>query len=81
MLREIMDEWVVIPMGERLLEFDGIIELNESAAFLWKLLEKNRDSDELVNALIEKYKIDRSHSEKEVKQFLVLLEQKELLEE
>ena len=35
MLREVMNEWMIIPMGERLLEFNGISKLNESGVLLW----------------------------------------------
>ena len=38
MLRSIAGTHVVIPLGERVVDFNGILTLNETGAFLWELL-------------------------------------------
>lgn len=81
MLREVMGEWLVIPMGERLLEFNGLSKLNESGALLWKALERNISKEELVNALLEEYEVDRQQAAQEVETFLDALRENKMLEE
>lgn len=81
MLREVMNEWMIIPMGERLLEFNGISKLNESGVLLWKMLEKGAAKNELVSALLEVYEVDALQAEGEVNKFLEALRENKMLEE
>ena len=81
MLREVMNEWMIIPMGERLLEFNGISKLNESGVLLWKILEKGAEKNELVRALLETYEVDAIQAEGEVNKFLEALRENKMLEE
>jgi hypothetical protein len=39
-LRNIVDEWIVMPTGTNIQNFEAAIVLNEVSAFLWRLLEK-----------------------------------------
>ena len=39
-LRKVADSYVVVPVGELTLDFNGIINLNETGAFLFGLLQK-----------------------------------------
>lgn len=80
-LREIMDEYMIIPMGERLLEFNGISKLNESGVLLWRILEKGATHEMLVNALLEEYEVEREQAENEVNKFLEALRANQMLEE
>lgn len=80
-LREIMDEYMIIPMGERLLEFNGISKLNESGVLLWRILEKGATNEVLVDALLEEYDIDKAQAEIEVNNFLEALKANQMLEE
>ena len=36
MLRKVADCYVVVPIGEAVAEFNGMINLNEVGAFLWR---------------------------------------------
>jgi hypothetical protein len=53
MLREIAGQWVVVPLGSRVVEFNSIMTLSETGAFLWRLLEKGTTEDEMVQAILE----------------------------
>ena len=37
-LRKVADSYVVVPVGKLTLDFNGIINLNETGAFLFELL-------------------------------------------
>ena len=39
-LREVAGSYLVVAVGEAVKRFNGVINLNETGAFLWRLLEK-----------------------------------------
>lgn len=80
MLREVAEQWVVIPLGERVIEFNGIMTLSESGAILWKLMENNATEEELIRAVLEEYNIDEETAKKDIHEFVFSLKDKELLE-
>ena len=38
-LRQVADTWVVLPLGESSVDFNGMLTLNNSGAMLWRVLE------------------------------------------
>ena len=40
MLRQVAGQHIVMPLGQKALDFNCAITLNESGAFLWSVLEK-----------------------------------------
>ena len=49
----------VVPIGQRRMDFDGMITLNESGALIWKCLETGMDSVGIADAILEEYDADR----------------------
>ncbi len=80
MLREVAGQWVVVPLGERVVEFNGIMTLSESGALLWKVLEKDVLEEELVQAVLKEYSIDAETAKKDVQEFIGTIRKKDLLE-
>ena len=80
MLREVAGQWVVIPLGERVVEFNGIMTLSESGALLWKVLEKEVLEEELVQAVLMEYSIDKETATSDVLEFTTRLREKGLIE-
>lgn len=79
-LRKIAEEDIVIPIGNNIADFNGVVRLNESAAFLWKKLQEEIIKDDLIKALIKEYKIDEDLAIKDVEQFINILEQNKVIE-
>lgn len=79
MLREVAGQWVVVPLGERVVEFNGIMTLSESGAMLWKLLEKDTTEDELVRKLLSEYVIEESIAREDVNKFISDIREKQLI--
>lgn len=79
-LREIVDTWVAIPIGVRVVEFNAIISLSESGASLWKMLQGGADETELAKFLISEYDVDEVTANKDVKEFVQEISNKGLLE-
>lgn len=70
MLREIAGQSVVVPLGSRVVEFNGIMTLSESGALLWRELEKGASIDEMVDVILSEYDIDRETARNDVEQFV-----------
>ena len=79
-LRKIAGEDIVVPIGNNIADFNGVIRLNESAAFLWKVLQEEISKVDLVNSLIEEYGIDKSLATNDVEGFLNILEEHKAIE-
>ena len=77
-LREVAGENVVIPAGDDL-NLNLMITLNETGAFLWKLLEQNTDEDALVAALLAEYDVDEASARTHVTAFIAKLKEQDFL--
>lgn len=69
-LRQVAGNYIVVAVGEAVKTFNGVINLNESSAFLWKKLESGAEESELVEALLGEYDVERATAEKDVKLFI-----------
>lgn len=81
MLREISGAWVVVPVGQASVDFNGLINLNETAAFMWQGLSNNITPCELVSAITEKYDVSKEKAEADVSAFIDKLREADLLDE
>jgi len=81
MLREVAGQWLVVPLGESVINVNGIITLSESGAILWKELESgDADEDKLADALMQEYEIDHGTALESVREFLDDLKEKGIAE-
>ncbi len=80
MLREIAGQQVVVPLGKRVVEFNGIITLSESAALLWRMLEEGASETEMVEAIVKEYDIDTSTAVNDIKDFIESMKFKDLID-
>lgn len=81
LLRQIAEDYVIIPTGKTALEFNGMITVNEQGAFLWQQLLSETTEEQLVDALLEDYETDRLTAQADVKDFLNILRHCKILSE
>lgn len=82
LVREVAGSTLAIPVGEEAGSFGGMLRLNETGVFLWRLLEKEATVDSLVDALLGEYEgVDRDTAAKDVEAFLVSLRKNGILDE
>ena len=72
-LREVADTWVVMPLRTDVLDFSGMVRLNNSGAMLWKILEQGASRDELIQAITERYDVSEEQAERDLDEFLGVL--------
>lgn len=80
MLRNINEDWIVVPMGERLKEFNGIMKTNQSGSFIWRLLEAKKSKEEIIAAMLEEYDINEETAILEYDAFIQVLKEANILE-
>lgn len=73
-LRQIVKEWIVVPIGNKASQAACMLSLNESSALLWKALEDGCDEDALTELLCAKYLVDKDTAFSDVRGFLRKLE-------
>ncbi|MEQ8154199.1 MAG: PqqD family protein [Clostridiaceae bacterium] len=81
MLREIVDTWVVVPLGERVVEFNGLMTVSETGALLWKGIEEGKNVGSLVDSIIAEYDIDKETASADTLEFIAAIEKNGLLEQ
>lgn len=69
-LRQVAGAWMVLPLGSATLDFNGMLTLNASGLLLWRLLEAGKGSEDMVEALLSAYEVDRETARADVEEFL-----------
>lgn len=69
-LRNIADEYIVVPVGENTFDLNGIINLNEVAAFLWENMQTTISEEDLVKKLLDNYDVSKKKAKADVEEFI-----------
>ena len=69
-LRQVADEYLLIPVGEAALKISGMISLSESGYLLYQKLQSECDMDGLVRALMDEYEVEEAVAREDVEAFL-----------
>lgn len=72
-LRVVGGESVVVPVGALCKTFHGMINLNETGAFLWKFFTEEHSAEEAIDALCSEYDVDRERAGIDVDKFISIL--------
>lgn len=80
LLREVGGTHVVVPIGERVVDFNGLVTLNETGRFLWERLMDGSDEASLVRALTDEYEVNDDDAVHDVHAFVCDLADKGLLD-
>ena len=81
-LREIADEYILVPVGEVALKPHGMITVSESGYVIWqKLCEGDCSEGELVKSLCAEYEVDGETAAADVREFLSRLSELGLVSE
>ena len=59
-LRNVVDEFIVMPTGDNIAKFEGAVVLNEVSAFIFKQLQSPVSREDLLMALLNEYDVDEA---------------------
>lgn len=70
LLRDVAGTKVIVPVGEAVVKFPGMITVNATGEYLWQLLEREQTVETLTEALLERYQVEREQAGGDVEAFL-----------
>ena len=70
MLREIAGDYIIIPTGKTVLEFNGLITVNEVGVSIWNMLQKEVTFDKLVQGILDEYDVEGQVAREDIREFL-----------
>ena len=80
-LRDVAGKTFVVATGELSKTFKGMITLNETGKYIWKLLENEITKEEIVENMLSAYEgVDRATIEADVDKFVAKLAGDNILE-
>ena len=79
-LREVADAYVVVPVNNMSLDLNGIIKLNETGAFLFKLMQSGSDREELISKMLDEYEVTPQKAEADIDLFIEKVKGADILE-
>jgi len=68
--RRIGDEYVLVPLAGRGADLDSIFNLSRVAAFVWEQLDGTRTGGAVVDAVVERFDVERERAEKDTVELL-----------
>ncbi|MBR2870604.1 MAG: PqqD family protein [Clostridia bacterium] len=78
-LREVSGSFIVVAVGEGTKTFNGMIQLNETGAFLWKLLESGATEEQMAEQMMKEYAVEKQVALCDVKEFIGSLKEANLI--
>ncbi len=79
-LRKVADSYVVVPVNNMSLDFNGIINLNETGAFLFRIMQNGASREELLSKLLDEYEVTPQKAEKDIDLFIEKVKDADILE-
>lgn len=80
-LRQVASHWVVLPVGQASVSFNGMLSLNDSGVLLWRALENGGNRNTMADALLAEYEVEREQALADVDEFLAILKKAGCIEE
>ena len=80
-LRQIAEEYLLIPVGEAALRMNGLLGLSESGYLLFQRLQSDCTREDLVQVLLGEYDVSPETAALDVDAFLNTMRRLDMLEE
>lgn len=69
-LRKFADKYLSVAVGDAADEFNVLITLNETGAFVWDLMQEDVSYDFVIEQMLENYEVDRETAIRDLDEFL-----------
>ena len=79
LLREAAGEYLLIPLIDGQSQFNSIIKMNETGAFIWKGLEKGHTAEKIAADMAQEYNVEPKQAECDVREYIDYLREKKIL--
>ena len=78
-VREIVGEYVMVPLGKGALEFSGMISTSETGALLVEALKQDVTREDLLQKILDEYDVDLPTANADLDEFLNQLRKLKIL--
>ena len=79
-LRTIADTHIVVPIAERVIDFSGMITLNDVSFKIWNYLQNDRSYDDVLEYMLSVFDIDKKTASDDLNELLARMEDSGVLE-
>ena len=69
-MQNVGGENLLVPLGAQVMDLNGLITLNDTAACVWELLAQDRTADELASAVAERFDVPPARARTDVQPYL-----------
>ena len=69
-MRNIAGENILVPTGEAAEKFNGMITMNEVAAFMWQYIDEVESKEDLVKMVLNEFEVDEETATRDVENFI-----------
>ncbi len=70
-LHRMMDDYMILAIGDRAETFRTILQTNETGAFYWRMLEEGTTREEMIHSAMERFEdLDESTASRDISEFL-----------
>lgn len=74
LLQDVAGTQVIVPVGEAVTAFPGMITVNGTGAYIWQLLETEQTVQSLAEAMVTQYEVTEQQAMADVEAFLAQLQ-------
>lgn len=74
LLQNVAGTQVIVPVGNAVIDFPGMITVNGTGAYIWQLLEHEQTVESLAQAIVENYEVTEAQATADVEAFLAQLQ-------
>lgn len=78
-LRQVAGESILVPVGKTALKLNGIITLDPVGAVIWQALEAGRDSEAILEEILQKFEVSAEVASADLDEFLQMLKANKLV--
>lgn len=79
-LRTIAGESMLVPVGDTVIQYNGLFIMTPSAKLLWEAIRDGKEGDDLAAVLVDAYGIDQSTAQEDAAAFVGKLKELEIVE-
>lgn len=73
LIRSVAGSFVVVPVGDDAIDFNGVITVNDSGKFIWDLMQTGIDKYELLKKFMEEYNVSEEQAKEDIGEFVQTL--------
>lgn len=80
-LRNVVDEYILMPTGDMIGEFNGTVLLNDVSAFVWENLQNPVSREDLLTAILEEFEVEKAVASADLDALLTTLKEYGVIED